>query len=137
RHLSISALTAEVHKITSKPIDFIYDAVSLPETQETGYSLLAEGGNLVLVLQSQLKDKDVKEKKNVYSAFGVWTLPHSKDLGALFYSSLSKLLETGDIKPNRVEVVPGGLNGIVAGLKKLEKDEVSGVKLVAHPQETA
>ena len=39
-------------------------------------------------------------------------------------------------QPNRVEVVPGGLAAIPAGLKRLEKNEVSGAKLVVHPQES-
>lgn len=38
-------------------------------------------------------------------------------------------------QPNKVEVLPDGLEGIISGLHKLEKG-VSNVKLVAHPQET-
>ena len=38
-------------------------------------------------------------------------------------------------QPNRVEILPGGLNGIVDGLERLRHNQVSGVKLVAHPQE--
>ena len=38
-------------------------------------------------------------------------------------------------QPNRVEISPGGLNGIVDGLERLRHNQVSGVKLVAHPQE--
>lgn len=41
------------------------------------------------------------------------------------------------VQPNRVEVLPGGLAGIPAGLERLEKDLVSGVKLVVRPQDTA
>lgn len=40
-------------------------------------------------------------------------------------------------QPNKAEVVPGGLNGIVPGLERLKNNEVSAVKLVVHPQETA
>ncbi|KAG6879794.1 hypothetical protein C0992_011592 [Termitomyces sp. T32_za158] len=152
RKLPTAELDAEIRKITSKPIEFVYDAVSLPETQATGYSILANGGTLVLVLSPVVQ---AVEGKNVVTCLGIWTLPHSKDLGEQFYASLMKLLETGDIKvsqsryivgrmsvnvfsfqPNRTEVVPGGLAGIVGALKKLELDQVSGVKLVVHPQET-
>lgn len=38
-------------------------------------------------------------------------------------------------QPNPVEVLPNGLEGIIAGLEKL-KQGVSNVKLVGHPQET-
>ena len=40
------------------------------------------------------------------------------------------------LKPNNVEVLPDGLAGIPDGLRRLELDQVSGVKLVARPQET-
>lgn len=40
-------------------------------------------------------------------------------------------------QPNRVEVLPNGLNGIGEGLARMQADKVSGVKLIAHPQETA
>jgi hypothetical protein len=35
-----------------------------------------------------------------------------------------------------VEVLPGGLAGIVGGLERMAADSVSGKKLVARPQET-
>jgi len=34
------------------------------------------------------------------------------------------------------ELLPGGLAGIPGGLARMEANKVSGVKLVAHPQET-
>lgn len=45
-------------------------------------------------------------------------------------------LTISHFQPNRVEVVPGGLNGVVPGLERLRADRVSGGKLVVHPQET-
>ena len=41
------------------------------------------------------------------------------------------------MQPNQVEVVPGGLAGIPVGLDRLKQNNVSGKKLVVHPQETA
>jgi hypothetical protein len=40
------------------------------------------------------------------------------------------------IKPNPVEVLPGGLAGIEAGLTRMSENKVSGVKLVVRPPET-
>ena len=40
------------------------------------------------------------------------------------------------VQPNRFEVLPNGLAGIPDGLARLEADQVSRLKLVAHPQET-
>ena len=39
-------------------------------------------------------------------------------------------------KPNRVHFLRGGLLGIVEGLRRMEYNRVSGVKLVVHPEET-
>ncbi|THU75129.1 hypothetical protein K435DRAFT_881551 [Dendrothele bispora CBS 962.96] len=39
--------------------------------------------------------------------------------------------------PNRVEDLPNGIGGIVDGLERLKKDQVSGVKLIAHPQDAS
>lgn len=41
------------------------------------------------------------------------------------------------MQPNRPEVLPGGLKGILVGLERLKNDQVSGVKLVVRPHETA
>lgn len=42
----------------------------------------------------------------------------------------------GTSQTNNVEVLPNGLAGIPAGLARMEADQVSGLKLVARPQET-
>ena len=49
----------------------------------------------------------------------------------------NKWLNVLVLQPNRVEVVPGGLAGIPAGLERLKNGSVSALKLVVHPQETA
>jgi hypothetical protein len=36
-----------------------------------------------------------------------------------------------------VEVLPGGLHGIVGGLDRMAEGKISGKKLVVKPQETA
>ena len=38
-------------------------------------------------------------------------------------------------QPNQVEILPNGLAGIPAGLKRLEDGRISRCKLVAHPQD--
>lgn len=41
-----------------------------------------------------------------------------------------------DCQPNRVEVLPGGLDGVESGIKRLRDNLVSGMKLVVRPGET-
>ena len=41
------------------------------------------------------------------------------------------------LQPNRTEVLAGGLNAIAGGLERLKNKQVSGIKLVVLPQDTA
>ncbi|KAJ7644964.1 hypothetical protein FB45DRAFT_1021700 [Roridomyces roridus] len=106
-----------------------YDAISEPDTQEACFELVSAGGTVVAVLQQTREYRDVDGKKlNVHGEFGV-----------LMWRLLAKQLEEGIIRvgPNRIEKLPNGLAGIVDGSKRMENMAVSGVKLVAFPQETA
>ncbi|KAF9447412.1 GroES-like protein [Macrolepiota fuliginosa MF-IS2] len=132
RHLSLPDLKSEIAKITTQPIKYVYDAVSLPDTQHIGNEILAPGGYLMLVLSPTITSED----KHVNPVLAMRQLDHNVKLLTGLYSKLTGLVESDAIKPNKVELLPGGLNGIVEGLKKMERDQVSGVKLVVRPEET-
>ncbi|KAF9463953.1 chaperonin 10-like protein [Collybia nuda] len=134
RHNPLSSLPDEIAKITTKPFEIVFDAISASETQEAGYNILSEGGTMIVVLTTQVKS--LTSGKNIIHVFGVFTLPETRELGVQFYSQLEAMLKEGVIRPNRVEVVPGGLNGVVPGLERLQSDQVSGTKLIVRPQET-
>lgn len=127
-----SSLLAQIKNITKQPIPFVYDAISERSTQQAGLDVLADGGTMVTVSPV---DSQVEGKEAIH-VVGLLTAPaHLKLLETLYSTKLSGWLEEGIIKPNRVEYLPGGLGAIVAGLKRLENNEVSGVKLVVHPQD--
>jgi len=134
RQIPLASLRSEIEQITTLPLETVYDAVSIPETQQAGYDLLAPGGFMVLVLPPAIEPK---EGKDFYLIWGVWILPHTRELGAKLHERLSGLFEEGVLHPLKVEVVPGGLNGVAEGFKRLEAEQVSGFKLVIRPQETA
>ncbi|GLB40724.1 putative alcohol dehydrogenase GroES-like domain [Lyophyllum shimeji] len=136
RHLDTGTLGMQITVIAQGIVEVVFDAVSLADTQQLGYDVLAAIGHLTLVLPKADEVKEIKGK-SISTVFGVWTLPHSRDLGKKLYSKLTELLESGALRPNRVEVLPGGLRGVATGLRRLEADQVSGVKLVVRPQETA
>ncbi|KAH9924837.1 chaperonin 10-like protein [Fomitopsis serialis] len=135
RKLPSEELYKEIRKIASKPLTTVFDAAGFPETQNLGYDLLASGGTMAAVRPDAVNpDKKVDDKKSFFMYADV-TLPQNRKLGASLFGKLTELLETGDLKPNHVEVAPGGLEGIIPALEKL-KNGVSCVKLVAHPQES-
>ncbi|KAK1229506.1 hypothetical protein PQX77_007429 [Marasmius sp. AFHP31] len=132
--VAIQDLPTEVKRITKVPVKTVYDAISLPDTQSASYDTLAEGGNLVIVLDSQIKNP--VESKKVHHVFGSVQPEPNRPFGRTLYKQLTQFLQDGTVKPNRVEQLPNGLAGIPDGLKRLENDEVSGLKLIALPHET-
>jgi len=130
-------VVAEVEKITGgTPVEIVFDAISIKSTQEPAWEILAPGGLLILTLGAEV-DKEKYKNKYIMESNGNVHLPFNRAFGKIMYRKLTQLLEDGSIQPNRIELVPNGLQGIVDGLRRIENNEVSGVKLIAHPQETA
>ncbi|KAG2036274.1 chaperonin 10-like protein [Suillus americanus] len=135
RHLSANELKTHVNKHASGPIKYVYDPISLPETQQIGWSLLDQKGRLVLTLPASVEEKEGKERVAIRT-FGSPHANENKPLCKGLWATLSKWLEAGIIQPLNYEVLPNGLEGIVEGLDRMKKGQVSGKKLVAHPQDT-
>lgn len=108
-----------------------YDSVASQETQKMAMELVKPDGKVVLVGDKK-EDLDFGDR-SVIRTFGSFHA-HRK-IGTEVFQILRKHLEDGSIKPNRVELLKGGLGGIPDGLNKLFENKVSGVKLVAHPWE--
>ncbi|KAG2361295.1 chaperonin 10-like protein [Suillus spraguei] len=135
RNLSGKQLKAAISEVTDSPIGLIYDAISLPETQSVGWELLANNGTLVLTLPASVKEDEGRGRK-VLQTVGSPHLPQNEELCRSSWAMVETWLAEGTIKPNRYEVLPNGLEGIIGGLERMELGQVSGTKLVAHPQET-
>ncbi|TFK83722.1 GroES-like protein [Polyporus arcularius HHB13444] len=137
RKLPAEQLKAEATKLGGGLFPYVYDAVSLSDTLELGLALTAPKGDFVAVLSgAELRAANPDTDKQIHSAHGLFATPVNHEIGASLLAALPGLLESGDLKPNRPEVLPGGLNGVVGGLERLKKDQVSGVKLVVRPRET-
>ena len=91
-------VVAEIAKILNgKPVDLVYDAISMQDTQDQAWDVLAPGGELVLVLPS-LVDKDkYKDKHTVFEVGNVHT-SNVRALGVELYNVLAQWLEDGTIK---------------------------------------
>jgi len=127
----------EVKAITGDtPVEFIYDAVAAGGTQEVAWDLLAPGGQAIFV-QSTTVDKDKYKDKHIVNVFANVQLEGLRSFGTKLYKFLPEALQDESIQPNRVEILLNGLHGIPDGLKRLENNKVSGVKLIARPLETA
>lgn len=136
RSVFVSGVSSEIGGITQDvPLKYAVDSISSPDTQQTAYDLLARGGKLAVVVAPATKTTE--EKDVIWVGGFLRSAPNLKLLEALYHDNLERLLKEGAIKPNQVEVLPDGLAGIPEGLKRLEAGQVSLLKLVVHPQETA
>ncbi|KAG2157908.1 chaperonin 10-like protein [Suillus bovinus] len=135
RNLSGKQLLAAISKVTDAPIELVYDAISLPETQSVAWELLANNGTLVLTLPASVKEDEGKGRK-VIQTFASPHAPQNNELCQSSWAMVEKWLSEGTIRPNKYEVLPNGLEGVIGGLERMKLGQVSGTKLVAHPQET-
>jgi hypothetical protein len=61
-----------------------------------------------------------------------------KEFAEKFYKLLSDvLLPKGLLKPNKVTTIPGGLNGVEEGFKRMMEHKIAAEKLVYTVAETA
>ncbi|KAJ3516566.1 hypothetical protein NLJ89_g1032 [Agrocybe chaxingu] len=119
RNLPTSELAGEIAKATSTPLKTVFDSISL-KTQETALELLAPGGLLAVVLPP-LVPVDGADGKQVFHVVVTMEMPHNRPLGdMLWHEHLEKFVETGAVKPNRIEILPNGLAGIPDGLKRID-----------------
>ncbi|KAI0788285.1 GroES-like protein [Fomes fomentarius] len=137
RTLTRAALVSEIQRIAEGPIGLVYDAISLPDTKEIGYDVLAAGGSLIIVVPESISGHKlpVSAEKHVVTTMGLLAIPENREFGAKLAREAEKLLEQGLIKPGPVEVLSGGLHAVQGGLDRLKADQVSGKKLVVHPHD--
>ncbi|CAL1711139.1 unnamed protein product [Somion occarium] len=136
RGFSQADIIAKVKEITAKPVHVVYDAVSIPETQNTGYDIIAPGGTLLVVLPAAVDQEKITSDKHFFMVLGSVHVPEYEESAAGLFRVLPELLASGQIKPNVPGYIPGGLSGITEGLEKLKRNEVSAKKLVIRPSET-
>lgn len=98
RRVSPNVLYAQIAQIAGQPINTIYDAVSVPDTQNLAYDLLASGGCLVLVLQDTIDEDRKTHDKRIVIVDSSIAAPHNRDAGLSLYSDLTTLLDRGDIR---------------------------------------
>ncbi|KAK0189228.1 GroES-like protein [Armillaria mellea] len=132
----LNQLSLAVKKLTCDPLLVVFDALGFPEAQEAGYDMLSERGQVMTINVDQRPQKSESDGKIFRDILATVHLPAQSEFGRRMFRSLGKFMDEGVIKPNHLEVLPHGLSGIVAGLDRLKNNQVSAVKLVAHPQDT-
>ncbi|KAJ7437568.1 chaperonin 10-like protein [Mycena galericulata] len=141
RTVSTADVPAAVKKIAGAPIKIVYDAISeeahgqvvgispCEDTKEACFEIVSDGGIAVAVLPGEEKNVDGKRSISIFGSTHI-----HREFGVLLWKTLPKQVADGVIVRRSRMVSP--VTGIVDGLKKMENNLVSGVKLVVFPQET-
>lgn len=104
-----SDLPEAVGKISHSPIAFVFDAISVPETQRAGWKTLGSGGNMTIVLppDAALGKPGVPgaDGKTFGFVYGNVNFEPSQGFGSKMYAALTELLETGALKVRALGVI--------------------------------
>ena len=141
------ALVAAVEEVLAKEglgskVPYVFDAISENGSLEATLRLIdLNGGTVSTVLPPNLFARDKKNFKyppGVKAVNSILALVHitHKDFGYLWSRYLSRLLEDGRLRGHPYEVIPGGLNGVLTGLKNLKDGKASAVKYVYRIEDT-
>lgn len=145
------ALAQIKEALGDEKLQYAFDAVSENGTTGQIASLISpdtKDARIVLVLypSEKLPEYIQYPQTSVYSCYGEElrvgerVLPanlEDKEFALKFFPRLVEWLrEGGKIIPNKIAVVPGGLEGVKEGFRRMREKEVSGEKLVFRIAET-
>ncbi|KAF6755399.1 hypothetical protein DFP72DRAFT_1121994 [Ephemerocybe angulata] len=139
RNLPLEAFRAELAKIEGLPkIEYAFDSIG-DAVASFAYALeaLAPNGKVASVNPRFPFESADNNGKQLARISAVKTLPTNVDSIRALWGDLTKFLESGALKGSRFEVLPGGLAAVADGVKRFGQNQVSGVKLLVHPDETA
>lgn len=135
-----------VASITTAPIKVIWDCIAHEDSQLACWSILAPSGTLVEAFpaptpkigEDGFVDKDGRKVIGVFGTVYNDAVGGDTRLGKALFAALEGMLRDGDLKPTRVDLLPGGLLGVADGLNRvmLGSGGVSGQKLVARLLDT-
>jgi len=132
-----SDVAEEVKKITKNPIRLVFDAISTRQTQNLGYDIVTPGGKFIRVLPLAIDAEKIVPEKEIVGVLGISHIPGNRAIAVEFYSVVSGLLQSGDLKPMEVMYADGGLSAIPKQVEAMTRNDHSGKKLVVHPSEIA
>ncbi|OJJ77975.1 hypothetical protein ASPBRDRAFT_114664 [Aspergillus brasiliensis CBS 101740] len=129
------------------PICYVYDAISLKETQLLGVQIAkASKGSAKAVVTVLGADEEAAElgksgehQVQIKQILGIGASPALRHISEPMVKALGGedgWIAKGLFVPNRVRVVPGGLGAVEEALK-MNKEGVSGEKVVFRPNEGA
>lgn len=133
---------SDILAASNNNIRHVFDCISTPATAQISADCFGPNGGKYSALHpiSGFPRPDVITVfTSAYTIFGEKfryglnespAKPEDYQFGIKFWALAQELLASGKIKPHPHRVWPGGLEGILEGLKALEEKNVSGFKIV-------
>jgi len=123
-------------KSATGPIKFGFDAIANPDTQALSLQVLEKTEESTLIIVKQPTEETKKDAAPIKARWILGSSVRTRDISVPFWAAVEGWLKDGTLKPNRVEVLPGGLGAVSEALDRLKRGVISGKKLVIKPQET-
>ncbi|KAI9369693.1 chaperonin 10-like protein [Aspergillus egyptiacus] len=138
---------AKIREYTGDELKLVLDTISTESSAKfCDEALSTKGGEYSALLAIGIERENVNDRWTLgYTAvgeefrFGETPFPakaEDKEFAEKLTAIAEKLLAEGKVKVHRPKVCPGGLKGVMDGLKLMKEDKVSGEKLVYRIAET-
>ncbi|KAK4183302.1 alcohol dehydrogenase [Podospora australis] len=130
------AVVAALQKATEGKQCNVFDGVAYGPSVKNLGRVLKKGSHVTYVLGTALKEEGMPE--DVQQSITMVGDVHNehKDLGYVYFRYIARGLQEGWFKPQRTEVVPGGLGGVEYALRRLKEGKASAVKYVFRIADT-
>ncbi|CAF3271631.1 unnamed protein product [Rotaria sp. Silwood2] len=143
-------VVTKIKEVANDSLAYGFDCISEKESiKQVCAALTGQNSQVVTILPIPSNEIPSHIKEHfvlMYSIYGheihafrkvFQAKPQDKEFAEKFYKLLSNvLLPQGLLKPNRVTMMPGGLNGVEEGFKRMMKNKVAAEKLVYTMAET-
>jgi len=126
----------KIRKAAGPNLSLVYDAISEGNSPELSVKSVtaASGGSVAAILPVPA---GVSTEKVKIVQTGAIKAQEDPENGKAVYGVLEELLSRGTFIPNRVKIIPGGLNGVAHGFELGRQHKVSGEKFVYVIADTA
>jgi hypothetical protein len=130
RSESSSDLSAEI--ASKGPIRYAFDAISEKGTEKIIANAMKEGGEKITHVLTYTEEELSHLPKNVEMIRTLVGTAHAEDgeFARKWYKVVGEWLEKGEFRGQKWTVVPGGLEGVKEGLRRLQDGEVKAEKLI-------
>ncbi|GAA5843998.1 hypothetical protein JCM9279_003697 [Rhodotorula babjevae] len=141
RHKSEDELVSAIAASNGgRGVEYVYDAVSEGGSTEASLGALVKsgrGGRYTYVLpiddtQLAFLPSTIKHERTLCAT----AHEHEGEFAQKYFDLVGSWMDKGEFRAQKVTVVPGGLEGVKEGLRRLQAGEVHGEKLVYRIAET-